>query len=425
VPACDTVYTYALASIDHCGNKSPGTFSFPLSNIHLVDVSYNPCSREAVITFEPFIDLDADSIHFDLIGNATPGGLYTKLIKNEMINRDVDQYITVVDEDLKYGRTYDYFIRETVYKNGSYYTTSTCIRSIYAYNYNRPDHIYFANADVLTDNHVELTVDYDEDVKESYLEFWRTDPGEDTYNYLRTVYVDTLSGWPLIFTDMTADGSQGYYHYSIDVLDSCRHSWIESNKMKTIFLTVTVRDKNHNILRWNRFEKWDEHVGKYYIYRLEDEGSPWVPVDSVEWYADDYEFTDNISAISGEVERLVYWVQAVERAEDGFGFKEISNSNRVMITPESDIYFANAFKPGSELTPVFKPIFRFLGGTGYLFQIYNRWGQLIYETRDVAAGWDGTYKGAYVEKGTYIYKFQYTDGFGNAVNRQGTVTVIY
>jgi hypothetical protein len=50
---------------------------------------------------------------------------------------------------------------------------------------------------------------------------------------------------------------------------------------------------------------------------------------------------------------------------------------------------------------------------------------LIYETRDVSAGWDGTYKGNYVEQGTYIYKFQYMDGFGNAVNRQGTVTVIY
>jgi len=395
----------------------------------LVDVTYDPCNLEAVITFEPFIDIYADTIHFDLIGNASLGRKYPgdTLIEQLTVcpsQRGVDQYITVVDDGLRFGRTYDYFVRETIYKNGHYYTTSTCIRSIYAYNYDRPDHIYFANVDVLPDNHVELTVDYDTGVKESYLELWRSDPGEDTYNFLQTVFVDTLSNWPLIYTDMSADGSQGYYHYRIDVLDSCRNSWIESGKMKTIFLTVTVKDKNHNQLRWNRFKEWDQHVGKYYIYRLEDENSPLIPVGSVNWYADDYEYTDDISNISGAVEHLVYWVEAVERTEDELGFEEQSNSNRVMVTPESDIYFPNAFRPG-ELTPVFKPVFRFLGGTGYLFQIYNRWGQLIYETRDISAGWDGTYKGNYVEKGTYIYKFQYVDGFGNTINRQGTVTVIY
>ncbi len=430
VPACDTVYTYALASIDHCGNKSPGTFSAPLSNIRLVDVEYDPCKLEATITFEPFIDLDAQSIRFNLIGNSSPGGggvpekTFSAQGTIQQTEREADQYMTVIDTALKFGRTYDYFIREIVYKNGSFYTTSSCIKSIYAYNYNRPDHIYFANADVLPDNHVELTVDYDPDVKESYLEFWRSDPGDDTYKYFKTFYVDTLSAWPLIYTDASSDVSQGYYHYRVNVLDSCRNSWITSNEMKTIFLTVTVKDKNHNLLQWNRFQKWEEHVGKYYIYRLEDEASPWVPVDSVEWYSDNYEYSDNISGISGEVEHLIYWVQAVERTEDGFGFKEKSNSNRVVVTPESDIYFPNAFKPG-ELTPVFKPVFRSLGGPVYLFQIYNRWGQLIYETKDVTAGWDGTYKGKYVEKGTYIYKFQYVDGFGNVVNRQGTVTVIY
>ncbi len=430
VQACDTVYTYALASLDQCGNTSPGTFSTPLSNIHLVEVTYDPCKLEATITFEPFVDLDADSIHFDLIGNSSPGGKnsaysFVKPVTAGILPREMAQYITVVDEDLRFGRTYDYFIMETVYKNGNYYTTSTCIRSIYTYNYARPDHIYFANADVLPDNRIELTIDYDPDVKKSHLKLWRSDPGEDTYMPFKTVYVDTLSGWPLVFTDDSADGSLGYYHYRIDVLDSCRNVWLESNEVKTMFLKVTVKDKNHNLLQWNRFEDWDEHVGVYYIYRLEDEASPWVPVDSVGWYADNYEYTDDISSISGAVEHLVYWVEAVERVEDGFGFKEQSNSNRVVVTPESDIYFPNAFKPGSELNRVFKPVFRFLGGTGYLFQVYNRWGQLIYETRDVSAGWDGTYKGNYVEQGTYIYKFQYMDGFGNAVNRQGTVTVIY
>jgi hypothetical protein len=50
---------------------------------------------------------------------------------------------------------------------------------------------------------------------------------------------------------------------------------------------------------------------------------------------------------------------------------------------------------------------------------------LIYETTDPYEGWDGTSNGSYVTQGTYIYKFQYLDVYGDSFNQQGTVTVIY
>ncbi len=427
VAACDTVYSYAIASMDSCGNKSPGTFSSPKSNIRLIDVAYNPCKLEAVITFEPFVDLEGDSIHFDLIGNSSLGNentnvMYTQsVIYKPEINKDL-QYITVVDEDLRVGRLYSYFIRETVYKNGTYYTTSSCIKTIYAYNYDKPSYIYFANADVLPNNQIDLTIDYDTAVKNSSLAIWRSEPGENDLYYLKTIHVNTLTERPVRLTDTSADGSKGFYKYKVKVMDSCGHKWIESNELKTIHLGVNILDKNHNLLQWNLFKGWDSGVAQYYIYRMENNVEPLAPIDSV--WRSFTEYTDDISAIAGSVESLVYWVQAVERRVNDFGFKEKSNSNRTIVTPESDIYFPNAFKPGGTES-VFKPVFRFLGGTNYLFQIYNRWGQLIFETTDKLAGWDGTYKGAYVQQGVYIYKFQYRDVFGNSVNRQGTVTVIY
>ncbi|PLW98602.1 MAG: hypothetical protein C0591_04130, partial [Marinilabiliales bacterium] len=132
----------------------------------------------------------------------------------------------------------------------------------------------------------------------------------------------------------------------------------------------------------------------------------------------------DISSLNSSAENLLYWVQAVERDGNEYGFKEISHSNRAIVIPESDIFFPNAFKPGGT-EEFFKPIFRFLGGSNYLFQIYNRWGQLIYQTTDPYSGWDGTYKGTYVAQGTYIYKFQYLDVYGDSFHQQGTVTVIY
>jgi gliding motility-associated-like protein len=41
--------------------------------------------------------------------------------------------------------------------------------------------------------------------------------------------------------------------------------------------------------------------------------------------------------------------------------------------------------------------------------IYNRWGELIFETHDATRGWDGSYgmDGRDVQQGIYTYKIMY------------------
>jgi len=88
------------------------------------------------------------------------------------------------------------------------------------------------------------------------------------------------------------------------------------------------------------------------------------------------------------------------------------------------MYFPNAFKPGG-YTSVFKAVTRFFSGTAYSFQIYNRWGQLIFETNDPEEGWNGKYNGNTVEQGVYIYHLTYVDVYGKSIAFRGTVTVLY
>jgi len=72
-------------------------------------------------------------------------------------------------------------------------------------------------------------------------------------------------------------------------------------------------------------------------------------------------------------------------------------------------YLPNAFTPnGDGLNDEFKPVQRYDFVKTYRLSIYNRWGQLIFETSDINTGWDGTYQGKPVEQGTYVYKIVYT-----------------
>lgn len=75
----------------------------------------------------------------------------------------------------------------------------------------------------------------------------------------------------------------------------------------------------------------------------------------------------------------------------------------VQIPATSTLYIPNAFTPqGDEANQVF----RFYGTNIAQFEliIFDRWGEVIYETTDVNGFWDGTYRDRIVQDGTYVYK---------------------
>ncbi|MGX5816542.1 HYR-like domain-containing protein, partial [Chitinophaga lutea] len=67
----------------------------------------------------------------------------------------------------------------------------------------------------------------------------------------------------------------------------------------------------------------------------------------------------------------------------------------------------NAFSPnGDGKNDIFRPVVR---GPMYDYElrIFNRWGELLFMSRDPNEGWDGTYKGQPVDVGTYVWWLSY------------------
>ena len=58
------------------------------------------------------------------------------------------------------------------------------------------------------------------------------------------------------------------------------------------------------------------------------------------------------------------------------------------------------------------------------FTIYNRWGNLVFETSDIEAGWDGTLKGRGQMLGVYVWYVKALDYDGNIIVRKGNVTLL-
>lgn len=95
----------------------------------------------------------------------------------------------------------------------------------------------------------------------------------------------------------------------------------------------------------------------------------------------------------------------------------------VTIEEVANIYVPNAFTPGSDK----KNDLFFVKGTGvavFHLMIFDRWGELIFETHDMEEGWDGTYKGMDVQPDVYVWRVVCEYITGKQGDHYGHVTVI-
>ena len=64
----------------------------------------------------------------------------------------------------------------------------------------------------------------------------------------------------------------------------------------------------------------------------------------------------------------------------------------------------------------------------FSFQVFNRWGSLIFESTSYSMmstdGWDGRQQGTLLQSGVYPYNLKMVDMHGNTISRTGFVTVI-
>jgi gliding motility-associated-like protein len=102
----------------------------------------------------------------------------------------------------------------------------------------------------------------------------------------------------------------------------------------------------------------------------------------------------------------------------------------VQVIEGGRLLIPNAFSPdpsGPGSTDVqgndlFLPIME--GVTEFQMLVFNRWGELLFETRDPSQGWDGYYKGQLCQQDVYVYKIQAKFSDGQTVTRIGDINLL-
>jgi gliding motility-associated-like protein len=60
----------------------------------------------------------------------------------------------------------------------------------------------------------------------------------------------------------------------------------------------------------------------------------------------------------------------------------------------------------------------------YIFQIYDRWGKLLFKSTDFNEGWDGKVNGNEAPQGVYLWRYSYNNSEGKTLEDKGTVMLI-
>jgi gliding motility-associated-like protein len=102
---------------------------------------------------------------------------------------------------------------------------------------------------------------------------------------------------------------------------------------------------------------------------------------------------------------------------------QATDSVFVEVDPSSSLYIPNIFSPNDDGNNDIYLV-RGKGVSQFLLQIYNRWGQLVFESNDIENGWDGTKDGNPFNQGVFVYKITATMSSGKKINETGNITLL-
>ena len=179
---------------------------------------------------------------------------------------------------------------------------------------------------------------------------------------------------------------------------------------------------------------WPQPIANFeYIPTQPDLYNTTVDFSNTSTAATAYEWTFGEGSSSSEtnpsntypaVGNVNYEVQLIAKTDLGCA----DTTSQIITIDELVVFFIpNAFTPNSDpFNPNFGPVF-IPGFTprDYHFMIFNRWGELIWESTDMSETWGGDFINGRVDDGTYVWELTFRENKSDKKYRNyGNVSVI-
>ena len=154
--------------------------------------------------------------------------------------------------------------------------------------------------------------------------------------------------------------------------------------------------------------------------------------ETYEWNFGDGAFSDEFEPVHIYSRAGDYDISLIGISKDGC-IDSMRIASAVEALEDGDVQIPNVFTPSKDgpnggnvsynnSNDIFIPLMK--GVTNFHMQIFNRWGELLFESFSMEYGWDGYYKGVLCPQDVYIYKLQIDYINGDKATKVGDVTLL-
>lgn len=418
----DSSIGIAVAAFDSC--YKAGAISNPQNTIYL-KISLDLCKQTNTLNWTGYQNL-AGSIKgtgiggyrvFRSINNSLPYQLLANL--DSRARSYVDSNLSLKEITSYYVQVYDSTNSNTT-ASSNIVTDTIKTATLPKNNYLRTASVIFNTSSIQVLGYIDSTSGA------GYYSFQRS---LDSTGNFTTIYTMTApaNSDSISYIDNSANPDVYSYSYRILTLNNCKRAIDSTNLGETMLLTAVGLPNSTNVLTWNDYGNWYEGPAYYILYRSVD-GINYTSLSPTVKYTNARvnTYTDNIDGITNGQGTFYYYIKAVEDSAKPYPytFIDTSYSNIAKAYQAPTVFVPDAFCPTGK-NKIFIPVGVFINSQGYDLSILNRWGDLVFESKDPDIGWDGTYKGGkIVQEGVYVYLLTYTSSRGEYYQQKGTVTLI-
>jgi gliding motility-associated-like protein len=381
----------------------------PHTTMHLT-IQYDSCEKEIQLSWTPYVGWGDNLVKYEAYVNID-NGPFSYIGQRDTI-------LPIQHKDIEDNRRYCYFVKAIRNDGVGSFSNIACKHVRHPLH---PQWIDAEQAAAVGVDQVSMEFYIEESGEVTTYQLFRaTGPGKP---FIEHEIITDVVGPTLSYTDNVVSTDKQYL-YKLYSLDVCYNPVIASNITGNIVLQANSVALQA-FLSWTPYTDYEAGVKSYHIYRITNMGEPAL-INVVD--ATDTAFTDNLDFVTGSdiEDEICYYVVAEENDWVSRGEKGFSQSNTTCISVTPKILMPNAFTPNDDgSNDIIKPVLTFIPEK-YVFQVFDRWGSRIFETRDPDEGWDGSVTGkGKASEGVYIYYILLTTTKGIEVEQRGEITLFY
>ena len=210
--------------------------------------------------------------------------------------------------------------------------------------------------------------------------------------------------------------------YQIQSLDNCEQRYY-SNLIQPVWIEALNVGDFQNKISWDRPQYENGLVQSMNLVKVRKNGSTQIiaSLDSTVT-----EFLDVLDVENANESQVCYYLSVNVLFDFGNNQKYFTenHSNQSCVVQQSIMHLPNALAPEGE-NKFFKPLIVFMQNISeYEMSIFDRYGQLLFQTNDMLQGWDGSAQGQALKAGMYVYRIRFKQLNGTTEYKKGTVMLV-